>query len=91
MSKITAHVISMSRATLGTYSYDFCPRVGDWITLSDNDGIGDDLWLVELVIHFWNGGIALHVSPINRWEGFSQLEKKVSERSQRKLIVTKRS
>jgi hypothetical protein len=91
MSKITAHVISMSRVTLGTYSYDFCPRAGDWITLSDNDGSGDDLWLVELVIHFWNGGIALHVSPINRWDGFEKLEKRIIDRDQKKLIVTKRS
>ena len=91
MSKVTAHVISMTRTALGTHSYDFCPRVGDWITLSDNDGSGDDLWLVELVIHFWNGGIALHVSPINTWEGLSQIEKQIVERNQRQLLVTKRS
>lgn len=91
MNKITAHVISMNRAALGTYSYDFCPRVGDWITLSDNDGSGDDLWLVELVIHFWNGGIALHVSPINCWDGFSDIEKQISERDKRRSIITNRS
>jgi hypothetical protein len=81
-NSVSVTVISINRQPLGTYSYDFCPRVGDWITLSDNDGSGDNLWLVELVIHFWNGGVALHVSPINSWAGFQLLDKKIAKRNQ---------
>jgi hypothetical protein len=80
-NKIVATIITLfDRVLLGEHYYDYCPREGDWITLSDNDGSGDNLWRIELVVHFFNGGIALHVTPINRWEGLSVIEKSVKER-----------
>ena len=87
--KIIATIIALfSNTLLGELYYDYCPRAGDWITLSDNDGSGDNLWRVELVVHFFGGGIALHVTPINRWEGLKIIEKCVQDRDTKNNFYT---
>ena len=36
---------------LGNYIYAVCPRIGELILLSDNDGSGDSVWRVAQVVH----------------------------------------
>ena len=39
---------------IGKYRYLKCPRIGELVLLSDNDGSGDSVWRVTQVVHFPN-------------------------------------
>ena len=56
-------VMELNRNTpIGTFRYLKCPRIGELVLLSDNDGSGEIVWRVTQVVHFPNSPeIAIHV------------------------------
>jgi len=37
---------------VGIFEYTHIPRIGEWLLTTDNDGSGDRIWIVDMVVYF---------------------------------------
>ena len=43
---------NITNQQVGIFEYKNIPRVGEWLLTPDNNGGGDNIWIVEMVVHF---------------------------------------
>ena len=86
---------STTGRTLGYFEYLSIPRVGEWILLADNDGSGDEVWVVDIVVNLPYrdgnpGSVAIHATRGDRYALTMEVNEIIRARAERIHVMLER-